>query len=358
MSVVHPDFLTVFAAVKVLSPTSYRFRDVPREFPTPAPPSPEPTPPALDPVFLPALELDLYARLYTQPTPIGAPADFLAQRDHISALSAANNGQGSWEPGWQVVGQEPDGRFSVRKDDITFWVGPDGLRVRSGEPAAGDYCRVRVAKEMRSLIPGFYCAVGDGDENDARDAPAPLVRFYWHLTAQAAVPHMAAITGQLNSRGIPFRMKVLSDPNAYGRADAGVLYLERPYLPRLGNTLAAVHQEIAADLRPEVPLFSRPLAPGLGVAEDPGTSLSFGQHRCQLAARAVWASFLRGDTTPEQQAATCAEVLRAANLDPAHPHLEPGSVDRYSLEPRPDRSRPAGIAGKKRARSKRKERRS
>jgi hypothetical protein len=150
----------------------------------------------------------------------------------------------------------------------------------------------------------------------------------------------------------------LSDPNVYGRADAGVLYLERPYLPRLCDMLAAVHREIAADLRPEVPLFSRPLAPGLGVAEDPGTSLSFGQHRCQLAVRAVWASFLRGDTTPEQQAATCAEVLRAANLDPAHPHLEPGSVDRYSLEPRPDRSRPAGIAGKKRARSKRKERRS
>ena len=201
MSAVHPDFLTVFAAVKVLSPTAYRFRDEPREFPPPAPPGPEPAAPAPDPVFLPALEGDLYSRLYTRPTPTGAPADFLAQRDHISALSAANNGQGSWEPGWQVVGLEPDGRFAVRKDDITFWVGPDGLRVRSGEPAAGDYCRVRVAKEMRSLMPGFYCAIGDGDENDARDAPAPLVRFYWHLTARAAVPYMAAITSHLNQAG-------------------------------------------------------------------------------------------------------------------------------------------------------------
>ena len=76
-------------------------------------------------------------------------------------------------------------------------------------------------------MPGFYCAIGDGDEDDARDAPAPLVRFYWHLTARAAVPYMAAITGRLNQRGIPFRTKVLSDPNGYGRADAGVLYLER-----------------------------------------------------------------------------------------------------------------------------------
>jgi hypothetical protein len=358
MSVVHADFLTVFAAVKVLSPTAYRFRDEPREFPAPAPTDGEPAPTAAEPVFLPMLEGDLYSRLYTRPTQTGAPADFLAQRDHISALSAANTGQGTWEPGWQVVGLEPDGRFAVRKDDITFWVGPDGLRVRRGEPSAGAYCRVRVAKELRSLMPGYYCAIGDGDQHDATDAPAPLVRFYWHLTARAAVPYMAAISGRLNRLRIPFRTKVLSDPNGYGRADAGVLYLERPHITRLGDTLAVVHREIAADLRPEVPLFSRSLAPGLGVAEDPGNNLSFGQHRCQLAARAVWASFTRGDTTPEQQAATCAEVVRAANLDPARPHLEPGSSDRYSLEPRPVRPRPAaGRARSQRAKGKRKERR-
>ena len=358
MIALHPDFLTVFAAVKVLSPTSYTFRDEIRDFTSAAPPATEPTAPASDPVFLPALEGDLYARLYTRPSGTWSPADFLAQRDHMSALSMANNGRGSWEPGWQIVGLEPDGRVAVRKDEITFWVGPDGLRLRRGQPAAGDYCRVRVAKEMRSLMPGFYCAIGDGDENDTRDAPSPLVRFYWHLNARAAVPYMAAMTTRLNQRGIPFRTKVLSDPNGYGRADAGVLYLERRHIRRLGDTLAAVHNELAVDLRPEVPLFSRPLAPGLGVAEDPGIGLSFGQHRCQLAARAVWASFVRGDTTSDQQAATCAEVVRAAKLDPVHPHLEPGSSDQYSLEPRPARSRAVGHARRKPAKGKRKERRS
>ncbi len=357
MSALHPDFLTVFASVQVVSPTAYTFRNETREFPNPAAPSIEPAAPGADPVFLPALEGDLYARLYTRPSHNGAPADFLAQRDHISALSAANNGRGSWEPGWQIVGLEPDGRFAVRKDSITFWVGPDGLRVRRGKPTTGDYCRVRVAKEMRSLMPGFYCAIGDGDENDTRDAPAPLVRFYWHLTIRAAVPYMAAITSHLNRRGIPFRTKVLSDPNGFGRADAGVLYLNRRHTLRLGDTLAAVHSELASELRPEVPLFSRPLAPGLGVAEDPGTGLSFGQHRCQLAARAVWASYTRGDTTSEQQAVTCAEVVRAANLDPVQPHLEPGSSDHYSLEDRSIRSRPAGGAARTRTKRKRRERR-
>jgi hypothetical protein len=328
MSLVHPDFLTVFAAVKVRSPRAYCVGDELREFP-----DPHPDAPASDPVFLAALERDLYDRLYIRPTRTGATADLLAQRDHTRALSAANNGRGSWEPGWQVVGLEPDGRFAVRKDDITFWVAPDGVRDRSETPAPGDYVRVRVAKELRSLMPGFYLAIGDGDQDDAREAPAPRVRFYWHLKAAAAVPYIAAITGRLNARGIPFRTKVVTDPGGYGRADAGVLYLERQYTTRLGDTLAAVHRAIAALLRPEVPLFARWLAPGLGVAEDPGNRVSFGQHRCQLTARAIWTSFARGDATPEQQAATCAEVVRAAGLDPLHPHLEPGSEDRYALEP-------------------------
>ncbi|HEX4611434.1 MAG TPA: T3SS effector HopA1 family protein, partial [Urbifossiella sp.] len=120
--------------------------------------------------------------------------------------------------------------------------------------------------------------------------------------------------------------------NGYGRADAGVLYLERRHTDRLGTALADVHRTVAADLRPEVPLFTRALAPGLGVAEDPGGALSFGQHRCRLAARAAWAAFSRGDADP---AAVCAELLRAAGLDPDRPHLEPGSRDDYALEPRP-----------------------
>jgi HopA1 effector protein family len=343
MSAVHSDFLAVFEAVKVLSPTSYSVLDETREFPPSAPSDLDPTRPAPDPAFLSGLEGDLYSRLYTRPTPTDGPADFLAQRDHVGALSAANSGRGSWEPGWKVVGLEPDGRFAVSKDDVTFWVGAEGLRARDAMPAPGDFCRVRVPKEIRGLMPGFYCAIGDGDE-DSGDAPSPLVRFYWHLTASAAIPYMAEITGRLNRRGIPFRTKVLGDPNAYGRADAGVLYLDRRHARRLGGTLAAVHRAIAPGLRPEVPLFSRALAPGLAVAEDPGAGMSFGQHRCQLAARAVWTSFARGDSTPRQQAETCAEVVRTADLDPANPHLDSGSIDIYSFKSRAVRPRPARSA--------------
>ena len=103
MTAPHPDFLTVLEAVTVLSPMGYSFRGEPREH-TPAPGA---DPPPAGPAFLPMLEGELYARLYTRPSPTGAPADFLTQRDHIAALSAANAGEGSWEPGWQVTGPDP-----------------------------------------------------------------------------------------------------------------------------------------------------------------------------------------------------------------------------------------------------------
>lgn len=334
----HPDLAAALAVVRIRSPTGYTFAGEERQFPPPADP-------AADPPFLAALEQELYARVYTRPTPTPPPADFLAQRDHLAALSAANTGGGSWEPGWQVVGLEPDGRVAVRKDEVTFWVTPDGLRARAGPPAVGGYCRVRVAKEMRSLMPGFYCAIGDGDQHDAGDAPAPLVRYYWHLTARGAAAYMAAATAVLNRRAVPFRTKVLSDPNGYGRADAGVLYLERRHADRLGTALVDIHRAVAAELRPEVPLFTRPLAPGLGVAEDPGGGQSFGQHRCRLVARAAWAAF----AAEADPLGVLADHFQAAGLDPARPHLDPGARDAYALTP-PGRKAAAKARAKARGR--------
>jgi hypothetical protein len=340
MAPIHPDLLSVVDAVEIDSPAAYTVLGVRRDLPPEAAATPvgEEAPPLVS-----WLDQDLYGSLYTRPQSPEVPAagDWLARRDFVAALSAANCGSGTWEPGWTVGPTEEDGRVAVFKDGLTFWVPPDGLRTAGGRAEPGASCRVRVGKELRNLMPGFYVAVGDAEgELDAPSEPRdPLVRYYWHLTPDAAAPLLAAATAALNAAGVPFRIKVLSDPAVYRRADAGVLYLRRRYLRRAGQAVARVYDAVATGLLPEVPLFTKRLAPGLGLAEDvPDGRRSFGQNRCRLVAEALWTAFRGGLNGRGPRAAAVSAAFRRVGLDPARPYLEPGSRDRYAFRRAPRRT--------------------
>ncbi len=336
----HADLLTILDAVEILSPTRYALRGEPRDLPTPIVASASPAgSTAGEPPLVSSLESELYGRFYVRPSTPGVhpPADWLARRDLLAALSAANTGQGSWEPGWTIRHLDEDGWIAVAREDVSFWVAATGLRVQAGQIRPGAACRVWVAKELRRLMPGFYVAIGDGegDDDDSGDQVEPLVRYYWHLTSAATVSFMDAATTLLNAAKVPFRVKVLSDPNAYQRADAGVLYLRRRYCARLGDSIARIHAAVASDLRPDVPLFTKRLADGLGLAEDPAGGMSFGQHRCRLTAQALRRSFARGDADADLRAATLAAAFQEAELAPSRPYLEPRSRDDYAFRPSP-----------------------
>ncbi len=166
--------------------------------------------------------------------------------------------------------------------------------------------------------------------NAVQTTPAPLIRYYWHLTSEAAVPFIAAATERLNANEVPFCLKVLADPHAFGRADAGLIFL-RGATTRARAAIAHIHAAVESGLRESVPLFTKPIARGLGAAECPSGPVSFGDHRCNLAARALWRSFLRGDRDRAARAATFAAVYRAEGLDPRFPYLHAGSIDHFQL---------------------------
>jgi hypothetical protein len=300
------------------------------------------------PLLLNLLERDLYGRMYCRPSGSHvAASDMLALRDYVGVLSAANTGTGTWEAGWTVAAPEEDQQVAVAKDGITFWVAPHDVRTSGRRLVPGARCRVRIGKELRHLIPGFYTAIGNGSANDLRDTLGLQVRLYWHLTAASAPRYLQMITERLNAIGLPFRTKVVVDPNLYMRADAGVLYIERSAFARARGSIQAVHHELRAELRPEVPMFTKRLADGLGLAEDPGDGLSFGQSRCSLAARALWSCYSDGLADVNARLERVALVFRQCGLDPARPYLNPRSSDIYTLvgtQARPPRGavRPAG----------------
>jgi hypothetical protein len=312
MTTIHDDLRAVLDAVAIQAADCYAIQDDRRDlskFPKPADGS-SPLP------F--ALASDLYAKLYTRSRHTPTAFDALAQRDLVSALSTANTGRGTWEPQWKVGEVDDDGRIAVTKDGLTVWVATSGLRARDDRVVPGEFCRVRVGKEIRGLMPGFYVAIGDGDEDDRRDDEEPLIRLYWNLTAKSAVAYMAAATSRLNAAGVPFRTKVLNDPAFYDRADAGVLYFGKRYYDRLRSPVAKILKDVEGGLRPEVPLFTKKLAPGLGLAEDPRNDMSFGQHRCHLIAQALWKAFEHNESDRE---AAGARAVPAARRDPQPPPL-------------------------------------
>jgi hypothetical protein len=329
---IHPDLLTALDATDILSATSYRVLGHVRDVPKAGIQSKNGASLANSCSLVAALESDLYSHLYVRPSAVGpAMVDPLAQRDLVNALSAANAGRGCWESGWVVDRDIGDGRIAVTKDGLTFCAMRDGVQPHTGPVHSGRPCRVLIGKEFRNLLPGFYMAIGDGNSRHVRVGRWPLIRLYWHLMPETAVPFMATLTEHLSGAGVPFRAKVLNAPHAYHRADAGVLYLERPWYRRSTALLARIYREIQAGLRREVPLFTRLLAAGLAMAEDPVNGMSFGQHRCHLIALASWSSFTRGEATVDARASTLAALMNAAGLNPSRPHLGPRSRDSHAL---------------------------
>jgi hypothetical protein len=140
---------------------------------------------------------------------------------------------------------------------------------------------------------------------------------------------MRELTGRLNAAGVAFRAKVLSVPAAYFRADAGVLYLARDDFDRTKTLLPELHRVLSRHLRPTTPMFTKRLARGLAVAEDPSDGRSFGQHRCELVADGLVRAFESGHTSATARTGAVAERFAEEGLDVTRPWLNSRSGQRY-----------------------------
>jgi hypothetical protein len=278
----------------------------------------------LDPVqkrafLLSTLGDRLYANFYCRGRP-----ELIADRGHrndlrgdpkfVACLSGANSGRGCWELGWNLLARHPG------------WseVGRDGLRLE----AASDECRqgpgglaVRFPKEFLAMAPGFYTALTDRPVDSG-----PVVRLYWNVGPEGAVPFVREATASLNAARIGARLKVVSHPWGFDRCDAAVLYVAGCDLPVASAVVRTLHSVLAPYLEPEVPALTLRVAPGVALAEDPGEGSSFGQHRCRLIAEGLIRANEEGGASVEERVSAVLETLSAGGVEPAAPYLNAGSV--------------------------------
>lgn len=248
-------------------------------------------------------------------------------------LHEYNHCLGFFDSGWQVLKKEIDGSIAVTKGGLTLHIDRD-IHLENAKKTIniGQFVDIWVPKNR--LQNGYYVAIGNvGKEQQNPDADLGAGRIYFNLTPSGAVKMMDILTQELNALEIPFTFQVLYNAVAYGRYDSGVLYFERHDYQLIQKVLQNVYLENQVYFQPEVPLFTKFLAPGISVAEEPvrkfSAQESFGVNRCQIVANALLSVWQEGEHSPEQRMTAIREHFAQYSINLERPYLNPDSEDIY-----------------------------
>jgi HopA1 effector protein family len=250
-------------------------------------------------------------------------------------LHKSNAGEGYFDPSWQIVKEESDGTLAVIKHGLTLHIERDRhLSPAAQSATVGDTVAIKMPRNL--VQNGFYVAVSNlGSETLSNpDNYAGTARIYFNLKAEGAIAIMGSLTQKLKEIQLPFTFKVLYNPSDYGRYDSGVLYFEKiNYQPFL-QILQTVYTENQSYFQAEVPLFTKLLAPGLALAEEPDRKFtiqeSFGMNRCQIVANGLLEARQKGEESPENRLKSVFEQFSLLGIDWQRPYLNSNSEDIYA----------------------------
>jgi hypothetical protein len=278
------------------------------------------------------LREELYSSFYCRGAPVparwGEPEPAVADPWLQSAMSQANAGRGSWEPGWTVERLEGD-QAVVATPRLRARVAKIDCRAVAGSVRPGATVSIRLPKELPWLSPGFYTVVSEAVPDAA--SSAGLIRVYWNVGRAGAPVLVRTLSSWLNAQRVPFRLKVGDHPFRLDRCDAAVLYLRSETFPPLRDPLRRVAIGLAPHLRPQVPAFTLELVPGVGLAEDDATGESFGVRRCELLADAIVRAHEHGLVEVAARVGAVAARFAEDGVELEAPYLEPSLAGRHVL---------------------------
>ncbi|MBD2201510.1 hypothetical protein H6G33_02685 [Calothrix sp. FACHB-1219] len=250
-------------------------------------------------------------------------------------LHNCNHGTGYFDPNWEVLRQEPDGSIAVIKGGLTLYIEPDcHLKPQSRKAKPGDVVAIWMPKNR--IQNGCYLAVSNFGQlkQDNPDADLGTGRIYFNITPFGAIALMDSLTMELNEAGIPFSFQVPYNPSAYERYDSGILYFEPHNYCAIREVLQTVYTEHESHFNPEIPLFTKYLAPGLGLAEEPikkfAAQESFGMNRCQIVANGLLEAWQNGKNALDERMYAINRHFNRHLVDVQRPYLNPRSEDIYS----------------------------
>jgi hypothetical protein len=280
--------------------------------------------------LLTCLREELYASFYCHGRPVparwGSPEPAAADPRLVEAMSRANPGHGSWEPGWTVDRLDGDEAI-VAHGRLRTRVRLSDCRSASGPVAPGAAVSIRLPKELPELSPGFYTVVGEVADAEPSES---FVRVYWNIGRSGAPALVSTIAARLSGERVPFRMKFANHPFHFDRCDASVLYLRADVFCTVAGTLREIAAALTTHLRPQIPAFTLELAPGVGLAEDVGSG-SFGQRRCSVLAEGIVLADEQRVVDPGERLDAVAARFAEDGVSIDAPYLEPSLAGRHVL---------------------------
>ena len=248
-------------------------------------------------------------------------------------LHDANSGRGYFDSDWTVIKQADEDTLVVRKGGLRLYVQREKYLIQADRQAqTGDTIAIKMPKNR--MQSGFYMAVADNGFLHASAANI-LVRIYFNLTPDGSVAVMKSLTRMLNEISLPFSFKVLYNPQDYNRFDSGVLYFDRQDYDVVIRVLGDLWSEHQTYFKSEIPLFTKKLATGMGVAEEPDLKFaereSFGMNRCQIIANGLLEAFEQEEKSADRSMAAILSQFAAVGIDLECPHLNSNSQDVYRV---------------------------
>jgi hypothetical protein len=248
-------------------------------------------------------------------------------------LHSNNCGAGYFDRDWTILAATDDENLVVRKGGLKLHIDRERhLTVAQQQAQVGEVVAIKMPKNM--MQNGFYMAIGDLGFNRQHTADT-LVRVYFSVTPDGAVAVMNSLTQMLNEAKVIFSFKVLYNPQDYQRSDAGVLYFDKRDYPTVSVILALIHAQHRSYFLPHIPLFTKQLAIGLALAEEPDLKFvereSFGMNRCQIVADGLLTAFDEGQDSSTERMSAIVGQFSKVGIDLQHPYLNSDSENIYHV---------------------------
>jgi hypothetical protein len=153
----------------------------------------------------------------------------------------------------------------------------------------------------------------------------PAASCFLDLQAGTAPEALGRLVTTLEGYGLAFDARLAGDPTACRRSDPAVVTVARGDLPVVARAARRLRQRMPCAFGGGAPAFTRPVVPGIALADEPRAGGGFGRERCRVLATGLVAA--GAGAGPDERRAAVLRSLTDACLDPSALHLEPGNPD-------------------------------